>query len=185
MELESNRGLIDSRIERGQEYAEAIEQYLSDVVLPPPGVNPGADDVTGMLERLGPPRLTEYQRGALDDLLSGGVLPLVRNNTIRQGVLTYARLLADEEGIQQSRERFWSDQIGPYYFEHGSLLAFMPVGEELGVDARAPLVEAFVRSRHFSNLLAERRAFEMRLISRRERLQSQVDELAALVSAGR
>lgn len=180
-ELARNSELVERRIESGRRSVAATEHYLATVVLPGADVDPDAIAVTGMLEGLGPPALLEFQRGALDDILSGGGLPLVTSDSIRTGVLTYARLLADEASTQQAAGRFWSDQIGPYLLEHGSILTFMSMGEELALDALPPEVGAFVRSRHFSNLLAERRYFELRLLLRRDRLKAQMDRLSALL----
>ena len=180
-ELLLNLELIDRRIQSGNEFVAASEHYLGTVVLPGEELNPDRDAVTEMIERMGPPQILEYQSGALDDLLSGGGLPLVTDETVRQGVLTYARLLADEAGTQQAAEHFWSEQLGPYYFQYGSLLGFMPIADSLGLEARPPVVEAFVRSRHFSNLLAERRQFERRLLNRRVRLKAHMDSLSSLI----
>jgi hypothetical protein len=180
-ELSVNQQILEERIGRGRRMVDTIEHYLATVVLPEAGASPSREDVTDMLNVTGPPRLVEYQRGAIDDLLAGGGLPILEDERVRQEVLTYARLLADEADAQQSMHRFWSDQVGPYYFEYGSLLDFMPIGDSLNLNAHPPVIEAFVRSRKFSNLMAERRQFEVRLLTRRTRLEAQVDSLGALI----
>ncbi|MDH5641502.1 MAG: hypothetical protein OEY28_09430 [Nitrospira sp.] len=180
-EISINQQILEAQIGNGRRMVDTIEHYLATVILPEAGASPGREEVTDMLKVTGPPQLVEYQRGALDDLLAGGGLPILDDELVRQGVLTYARLLADEADAQQSIDRFWSDQIGPYYFEYGSLLDFMPVGEELNLEAHPPVIDAFVRSRQFSNLMAERRQFELRLLRRRTMLETQTDSLVALI----
>jgi hypothetical protein len=179
-ELEATSMRVDSLIEVGEEELADIDTFFAAVVLPPAGVTPSIEDVTLMISTIAPYWMHPYQRAALDDLLSSGGLPLVEDESVRQGILSYSRLLESEASVQQNAVAFWNDHLSPYYFEHASLSGFL-VTDRLGLDSPPPSIEAFVDSREFANLLGERRAIVNRLRGTRIRLKEHIAGLGRLL----
>ncbi len=179
-ELDVHADRLSSRIRADEEELNTIDSLFAAVVLPAEGVTPSVVDVTRAIERIGPKVIEPYQTGALDDLLLSGGLTLVEDQGIRQSILEYSRMLSHETAAQENGVDFWNDHLSPYYFEYGSLGRFL-AADRLGLDAPPPVSGAFVRSRHFANLLGERRAIVNRLKNARVALGVQVDSLRHLL----
>ena len=179
-ELGATATRVDSLIAAGGDELAVIDSFFVTVVLPGAGATPTTEDVTGMIETVAPYWTQPYQRAALDDLLSSGVLPLVEDESVRQGILNYSRLLESEASVQENAVAFWNDHLSPYYFEHASLSGFL-VADRLGLHSPSPSTEAFVNSREFANLLGERRAIVNRLTGTRIRLKEHMDAMGTLL----
>jgi hypothetical protein len=164
-ELDVNADRLSSRIRADEEELNTIDSLFAAVVLPAEGVTPSVVDVTRAIERIGP---------------KVGGLTLVEDQGIRQSILEYSRMLSHETAAQENGVDFWNDHLSPYYFEYGSLGRFL-AADRLGLDAPPPVSGAFVRSRHFANLLGERRAIVNRLKNARVALGVQVDSLRHLL----
>ena len=179
-ELDVTASTLASRIERDEGELNLIDSFFVAVVLPAAEVSPSIDDVAGLVEEIGPKVTVPYQTGALDDLLLSGGLILVEDQSVRQGILEYSRSLTQEAAAQENGVLFWNDHLSPYYFEFGNLGHFL-AADRLGLEAPPPVMEAFVRSREFANLLGERRATVNRLRQARVRLLAQIEALGPLL----
>ena len=182
-EIQVNAAQLDERIADAAQEIALIDSVFGAVVLPPAGVTPTPEDVTNVVSWIGPVVLQPYQRGALDDLLTSGGLPLVQDDQVRQMVLEYARMLDREAGRQENGVDFWNDHLSGYYFEHANIAGFIVAGR-LGLESLPPSVGAFVNSRRFANLLAERRAIVNRLRAARVTLKEHVDSMIVLLPGG-
>ena len=116
-----------------------------------------------------------YQTGALDDLLLSGGLALVEDQNVRQVILEYSRLLSREAAAQENAVSFWNEHMSPYVFEYGDISRSL-VADRLGLSAPPPVLEAFVNSRQFANILILNR-----LRSARRNLRTQIDSVRPLL----
>jgi hypothetical protein len=179
-ELEVNAGRLDGLIESADRSLNEIDSIFAAVILPPAGIVPSAEDVTEAIRVNGPIVNVPYQTGALDDLLLSGGLALVEDQHVRQTILEYSRLLSREAAAQDNAVSFWNEHMSPYLFEYSDISRFL-VADRLGLSAPPPALEAFVRSRHFANILGERRAIVNRLRSARRNLRTQIDSVRPLL----
>lgn len=179
-ELDVNARRLDARIEADEDEITDIDSLFVAVILPAAGITPSIEDVTEAIVRMGPKVIEPYQTGALDDVLLSGGLNLIEDQRVRQGVLEYSRVLENEAAAQENGVDFWNDHLSPYYFEFGNLGQFL-AGDRLGLEAPPPVREAFVRSRHFANLVGERRAILNRLRLARVDLRAQIDSVRPLL----
>lgn len=179
-ELGVNAVRLDSLIERAEEDLGDIDSIFAAVILPPTGITPSVEDVSGAIFANGPIVTQPYQTGALDDLLLSGGLTLVEEQPVRQTILEYSRLLSREAAAQDNAVSFWNDHFSPYIFEYANISRFL-VADRLALTAPPPVLEAFVHSRQFSNLLGERRAILNRLRSARLNLRAQIDSVRLLL----
>ena len=182
--LEAELGVVGlelaTRIESDETELAQIDTLFATVILPDGSVEPSAEDVSVMIESIGPRVIEPYQTGALDDLLISGGLTLVGDQQLRQGILEYSRSLRLEESRQENGVDFWNDHLSPYYFRYGDLGQFL-VADPLGLQGPPPVTDAFVGAREFANLLGERRAITNRLRAARLGLQAQIDSLTRLL----
>ena len=182
--LEAELGVVRlelaTRMEADETELVLIDNLFATVILPDGRVTPSEDDVSAMIESIGPRVIEPYQTGALDDLLISGGLTLVDDQQLRQRILDYSRGLRLEESRQENAVDFWNDHLSPYYFRFGDLARFL-VPDSLGLQAPRPVTDAFVGARAFANLLSERRAISNRLVAARRGLQEQIDSLTRLL----
>jgi hypothetical protein len=179
-ELEANAVRLDNLIEAADRSLNEIDSIFAAVILPPAEIVPSVDDVTDAVEANGPIVTVPYQTGALDDLLLSGGLTLVEDQHIRQAILDYSRLLSREAAAQDNAVSFWNEHMSPYLFEYSDISRFL-VADRLGLSAPPPVLEAFVHSRQFANILGERRAIVNRLRTARRNLRAQIDSVRPLL----
>ena len=179
-ELGVNALRLDSLIDAAEQDLSGIDSIFAAVILPPPGIAPSVEDVSDAIFENGPIVNQPYQTGALDDLLLSGGLTLVEEQPVRQAILEYSRLLSREAAAQENAVSFWNDHFSPYVFEYANISQFL-VADRLGLTAPPPVMDAFVQSRPFANLLGERRAILSRLRTARLNLRVQIDSVRLLL----
>ena len=151
-----------------------------------------ADSVNALAMALGPSYAFQPPLAALNDLLEGGGIALIRSDTLRRAIARYEQMLAlDAEG-QELLVDLWLNHMAPYRYEHGVMLQegveqiveqAMPGTEFQFIAQRFDAEEtAFVASRVYSNLLVARvfRVADVRTAHRA--VMGSIDELLELLS---
>ena len=184
-ELETNRHLVESYLEDLDSTLADTEQYLVDVVADPSGPV-SQDSIRGMLQVMGPLRVTPLQRSAFDDLASGG-LQTIDDATIRRLVLSYGETLEADRLRQQFAQDWFAQRAQPYDEMEADLVGMGSLfsgGWASRTDLSFDIDPAsFVSNRRYGNLLAARAFWVREVKEARLDLLAKMDELLRQMQA--
>lgn len=158
VELETNKTLIESHLERLAQQQESLLAHMINVVHAEPDTI-SQDSLREMWKKFGPPLTIPPQTSSFNDLVSGG-LQLIRNADFRRLVLRYGQALELDAIRQERAEIYFDGRVQTYDETHADLAGmwYLSEGEKLGYpDLRFEFdTAAFVGNRQFANLYMAR-----------------------------